>query len=105
MKLLILLTILCASCSSPTKYRPTIYGHDYKYGEIVKPITHERISCRDEEFNKYVSFSLKDFSKIALLLEKADVPYDIRIILEKFEKELKQVKRKQSLNPHIKPKR
>lgn len=95
MKQVIFLLILCASCAGTTTYRPSIYAHDYKYGEIIVPVTKERISCREPEFNKYVSFSLEDFSKIALVLKKAELPRHVIIILEKFEKELRLVKQKQ----------
>ncbi len=90
--------ILCASCGSQTTYRPTVYGHDYKYGEIVTPVTHERISCRDEEFNKYVSFSLSDLTKVRTALETGEFPAHIILILEKFDKELKNISNKQRGN-------
>jgi hypothetical protein len=86
--LLILLTTSLSSCGSPTKYRPSIYGHDYVQREIVTPVTHVRISCGDEEFNKYVSVSLKDLSKLALVLKEAKVPKKVRVLIEGFGKEV-----------------
>lgn len=85
MKQLILLTILCviSSCGSPTKYRPPIYGHDYKRGEIVAP-DHSRISTTSEQFNCFVSVTIDDFKKVALALKKGKFPYHIRVLLEKY---------------------
>ena len=99
MKLLILLTILCVSCGSATTYRPSIYGHDYINQEIVTPTTHERISCGAEDFNKYVSISLKDLTKLALVLKYAKVPKKVRVLIEGFRKELKKVKKANYIAP------
>ena len=99
MKLLIFLTILCvSSCGSPTTYRPSIYGHDYITRVIVTPVTRKRISCGDREFNKYVSVSLKDLSKLAIILKEAKVPRKVRILVEAFNKEVKSVKLKQKID-------
>ena len=88
-KLLTILTILCLSaCGSITTYRPSIYGHDYINREIVTPTTHARISCGDREFNKYVSVSLEDLTKLALILKHSKVPKKVRRLVEKFTKEV-----------------
>lgn len=85
----ILLTIfLISSCSTPTTYRPSIYGHDYVNSEIVTPITHERISCGASEFNRYASVSLEDLTNLALVLKYSDVPPEVRIIIEGFTNEV-----------------
>lgn len=85
----ILLTILLNSCGSVTTYRPSIYGHDYRSREIITPVTHERISCGDKDFQKYVSINLKDLSKLAVILKNAKLPKKIRIVIENFKKEYK----------------
>ena len=98
MKLLLLLTILCvSSCGSQTTYRPSIYGHDYINREIITPVTFERISCGERDFQKYASVNLKDLSKLALILQEAKLPKKVRIIIEAFEKEVKTVQKKQRL--------
>jgi hypothetical protein len=91
MKQRILLTILLinlSACGSQTTYRPSIYGHDFETREIITPSTHIRISCGAREFNKYVSVSLKDLSKLALVLKNAKVPRKVRILIEGFGKEV-----------------
>ena len=96
MKRLILLMILCvSSCGSSTKYRPEILGHDYKNLEIIKPKTYERVYCGDESFNKYASVSLKDLKKIALILKEAKIPWQVKVIVEELEKEVKRLEKAQ----------
>ncbi len=87
-KLLLTLTILCASCGSTTDYRPSIYGHDYINREIITPVTFERISCGDKRFNEYVSVNLDDLAKLALILKHSKVPKKVRLLVEKFKKEV-----------------
>lgn len=100
MKLLIFLTILCVtSCGSPTTYRPDVYGHDYMNMTIIEPISKRRISCGDEEFNEYASVKLKDIVKIATVLKKAKLPRHIRILIEDFETEIKELEKLQKLEP------
>ena len=92
-KLLTTLTTLLvlSGCLSHTKYRPTIYGHDYQNQEIITPTTHERIYTGSPAFNKYVSISLHDLAKLALVLKNAKLPRKVRFIVERFNKEVKQV--------------
>lgn len=104
MKLLIALTILLvSSCGSPTKYRPSIYGHDFVNREIVTPNTHVRISCGDRQFNKFVSVSLDDLAKLALVLKEAKVPKKVRILIEGFGKEVSLRKKLQALDNYSNP--
>ena len=79
------LMILCvvSSCGSKTKWRPPIYGHDYKRGEIVAP-DHSRISTTSDKFNCFVSVRIDDFKKVALALNKGKFPRHIRILIEKY---------------------
>lgn len=89
---MMLLLASMVSCGSKTKYRPSIYGHDYMNMEIIKPVTFDRVSCGDPDFNKYVSVSLDDLSKLALVLREAKVPRAVRVIIENFNKELESKK-------------
>ena len=86
---MLLMCLIVGSCKSLTTYRPAIYGHDYVSREIITPVSHNRISCGDKEFNKYVSFSLTDLTKIGVLLKNAKLSRKVRIILEKFDKDIK----------------
>lgn len=98
MKLLIYLTILCASlgCGSTTTYRPWIHGHSALEEAIIVPQTKERIYCNDEErFQKYVSVSILDLQKLALILKHAKVPKKVRIIVENFRKDVEKLKEKE----------
>ena len=103
MMLLMLLTTSLVSCGSPTKYRPSIYGHDYIQREIVTPKTHVRISCGDREFNKFVSVSLDDLAKLALVLKEAKVPKKVRILIEGFGKEVSLRAKLQKLDKYSTP--
>lgn len=98
MKLLIFSTILLSSCGSTTSYRPSIYGHDYINREIVKPVTHERISCGENDFNRFVSIDLDDLRKLALVLKNAKVPRKVRILIEGFEKEVNRKRKLQGVD-------
>ncbi len=82
------LLITLGSCRSTTTYRPTVYGHDYITREIIEPKTYRRINTGDKEFNKFVSFSLDDLAKLRLLLKDAKLSKKVRIIIEKFDKDL-----------------
>jgi len=95
--------ILLNSCGSVTTYRPSIYGHDYAQREIITPETHVRISCGDQEFNKYVSVSLSDLSKLAIILKNAKVPKKVRILVEGFSKEVKLRKKLQNFDGFSNP--
>lgn len=89
MKQLMILTIfLFSSCGSHTTYRPLIHGHDYLNQEIIVPRTHERIHCGEKRFNKYVSLSLDDLTRLALVLKNAKLPKKVRLLVEKFSHEL-----------------
>jgi hypothetical protein len=79
---------LISSCASGTKYKPSIYGHDYRNREIITPVTHERIYCGTREFNKFASVRLEDLTKLALILKYAKVPRKVRLIVENFRKEV-----------------
>lgn len=96
MKLLTTLTMLCvlSGCLRSTSYRPTIHGHDYLNQEIIEPKTYRRIYTGSPEFNKYVSISLADLSKLALVLKNARLPRKVRRVVERFTKEVKRVKYK-----------
>jgi len=102
MKLLTTLILLCvlSGCLRSTSYRPTVYGHDYLNQEIITPTTHKRIYTGDPEFNKFVSISLEDLSKLVLVLKNARLKRKVRRVVEKFSKEVKQVEKqnKQLLN-------
>lgn len=89
MLLLIALTTSCGS--SETTYRPVVYGHDYVAMEIIRPITFERVSCGDPDFNKYVSVSIDDLVKLATVLKNAKLPRHIRIIVEQYTSDLKEL--------------
>ena len=95
-KLLATLTLLCvlSGCLSTTKYRPSIHGHDYLRQEIIEPITYRRIYTGDAEFNRYVSISLDDLAKLAIVLKNAKLPRKVRRIVERFSKEVKTVEKK-----------
>ena len=95
-KLPIILTLLCvlSGCLGHTKYRPSIHGHDYLRQEIIEPTTHRRIYTGDAEFNKFVSISLDDLAKLALVLKNAKLPRKVRRIVERFSKEVKTVEKK-----------
>lgn len=90
----LLIFLILGSCAKTTKYRPLIYGHDYTYGEIIRPVSYERISCRSPEFQDYVSFSIDDLAKVRLLIKHGKLPKKVRIILEKFDKDFEKIKRK-----------
>jgi len=102
-KLLTTLTLLCvlSGCLSHTKYRPSIHGHDYLNQEIIEPKTYRRIYTGDPAFNEYVSISLDDLAKLALVLKNAKLPRKVRFIVERFTKEVKEVEavNKKFLNP------
>lgn len=84
----LILLITLGSCRSTTTYRPSVYGHDYITREIIAPKTHKRISTGDKEFNKYVSFSLTDLTKLRAILKDAKLSKKVRIIIEKFDNEV-----------------
>jgi len=92
MKLLTILTtcLILNSCGTNTKYRPSIYGHDYKAQEIITPITYKRVKCGDPEFNEYASVRLDDLSRLALILKYAKLPRKVRLLIENFRKEVEQ---------------
>lgn len=84
----LMMFLILSSCGSLTTYRPSIYGHDFKTMEIVTPVTYERISCGEKEFNKYASIKLSDLSKLALILKNAKLPKKVRFIIERFKREV-----------------
>lgn len=94
MKLLIFLTILfVSSCGSPTTYRPWIHGHSTKDQAIIVPQTKERIYCSEDRFQEYVSVSIQDLQALALILKHAKVPKKVRIIIERFNKDVSELEK------------
>lgn len=96
MKLQIYLTILCASlfllgCGSQTTYRPWIHGHSTLEEAIIVPQTKERIYCNEDRFQNYVSVSITDLQNLALILKHSKVPKKVRLIVEKFNKDVEQL--------------
>ena len=91
--------LIVSSCGSLTKYRPSIYGHDYRNQEIITPVTFERISCGNPTFNEYASVKLDDLVKLALVLKYAKLPFKVRVLVDGFTKEVeKRNKENKTLN-------
>ena len=85
-------------CRSTTTYRPSIYGHDFIRREIVVPVSKKRISTGDKEFNEFVSIKLTDLSKLVLILDDAKLSKKVRVIIEKFDNEIKAHEKSQALS-------